>query len=516
MQKVKGSIRWAVLAAFVLGAVLGGPLLVREVAYAITSGEQKALREGLAELSKHDQMSGLFAAVAKAVQPAVVVVKVSQKVQTGAGSAQDMDDLLRRFFGDDAPRGMTPRMPGPRGRGMPMPQSPRENIIRGLGSGVIVDAEKGYIITNAHVVDGAATVDVTLADGRSEKAEWVRVDPQTDLAVIKIQADNLIAAPLANSDEIEVGHWVLAIGAPRGLSKTVTAGIISAKGRSSGNGGSYESYLQTDAAINQGNSGGPLVSMKGEVLGINSAIMTHTGGNEGIGFAIPSNMVRDVMHQLIEKGSVTRGFLGVTIQNVDEDLAKDLRLPSHEGALVSSVSPGSPAEKAGIKDEDFLVSVNGKAVANVNELRNTVAALEPGKTVTVELYRDGKKQKVEVKLDAQPKDLAAMGGPAENPPSAKIAKFGLKVAAPTKDLAEKYSYKEPPKGVIVTEIDPASVAAERGLQEGQTILQAGGKDIASVEDFEKVLSAKEHASGVRLLVTDPSGGKRVVFVKPEK
>jgi serine protease Do len=511
MRQVKRSIPWVVSLAVLVGAVFYAPKLAQNIAYAVSSGEAKAQRDQLAELSKHDQMSGLFSAVAKAVQPAVVVVNVRQRVQAPTVPGPDMDDFLHRFFGDELPPGMQGRgVPG-----VPSPQQrPREYFAHGLGSGVIVDAEKGYVLTNWHVVRDADDVEVTLADDRKEKAEWIRTDPQTDLAIIKIKADGLISAPLGDSDQEEVGYWVLAIGAPRGLSKTVTAGIISAKGRTTGGTG-YESFLQTDAAINQGNSGGPLVNMRGEVIGVNSAIVTHMGGNEGIGFAIPSNMVKQVMSQLIEKGKVTRGYLGVSIENVDEDLARSYHLPSSRGALVTSVVEGGPAAKGGVKFEDFIVSVGGHKIANVNELRNEVAGIEPGKTVSLEIYRDGKKLSVDVKVEPQPKEMTGVGiEPA--PEVGTVEKFGLKVSGATRELAQKYGYKEAPKGVIITEVNPRSDAAERGLQEGQTVLQAGGKDIATPEDFGKALSAKDAAGGVRLLVTDNSGGKRIVFVKPGK
>jgi serine protease Do len=512
MRHVRQSVPFIVLLA-VLAAIFYAPTLVERVSYAIAAGETKALRDQLPELSKQDQMSGLFSAVARAVQPAVVVVNVRQKMTMQTPAIPDMDDFLRRFFGDEEQFGPAPRRRVP----APAPQ-PREYFARGLGSGVVVDAEKGYVLTNWHVVQGAEDVEVVLSDDRKAKAEWVRTDPQTDLAIIKIATDHLTAAPLGDSDKIEVGHWVLAIGAPRGLSKTVTAGIISAKGRTTGRAG-YESFLQTDAAINQGNSGGPLVNMRGEVIGINSSIVTHFGGNEGIGFAIPSNMVKYVMSQLIEKGKVTRGYLGVTIQNADEALAKSFNLPNTDGALVSGVMEASPAAKAKLKEGDFIVSVDGHDVRNVNELRNEVATIEPGKKVAVMYYRDGKKQSAEIAIEIQPKEMAA-GETVEKPPqSTKADKFGLKVADLTKDLAQQYGYpapKEGAKGAMITEVNPLSDAADEGLKAGQVILQAGDKAVGSADDLEKALAAHETGDGIRLLVTDPSGGKRFVVIKPGK
>ena len=508
MRVLRSSIPIVALLAVLAAGVLYAPILANRISYAMAAGENKAVRDNLAELSRHDSMSPLFRAVAKAVQPAVVVVNVRQKVRLQPGQMPDMDELLKRFFGDEFGPMPRPRMPS-------APARPREFFAHGLGSGVVVDAEKGYVLTNWHVVRDAENVEVVLADDRKETAEWIRTDPQTDLAIIKIKPEGLLAAPLGDSDDMEVGDWVLAIGAPRGLSKTVTAGIISAKGRVTGRSG-YESFLQTDTAINQGNSGGPLVNMRGEVIGVNTAIVSHVGGNEGIGFAIPSNMVKQVMTQLIEKGRVERGFLGVTIQNVDEKLAHSFNLPDSKGALVSGVAPKSPAAKADIRPGDFLVSVGGKKVESVNELRNEVASLAPGKSVPVELYRDGKKITVEVKLEAQPKDMAALTGLPPTKEETSSSKFGIKVAPLTKDLAARYGLKASAKGVVITGVDPKSDAAEQGLREGLIIRQVGGKDVATVEEFEKAVSSKDAAGGVRLLVADKDGAQRFVFIAPGK
>jgi serine protease Do len=493
-----------------------GPALMGRAAYAVVSGESRAAREALADLSKHDSMSPLFRAVDKAIRPAVVVVYVKQKVEA---QFQDPEELFRRFFGDNPQFRLRPRP------GAPDTAPKREYFSRGIGSGVIVDAEKGYILTNWHVVNNADEVEVVMHDNRRLSAEWVRTDQATDLAVIKVKPERLIEAPLGDSDKMEVGDLVLAFGAPEGLSQTVTSGIISAKGRTTNRGDtSYQSFLQTDAAINHGNSGGPLVNMRGEVIGINSAIISRTGGNEGIGFTIPSNMVRNVMDQLIEKGKVTRGYLGVRIQDVDEKLAKSFRLPGTEGALVSQVADDTPAARAGLKVGDFIVAVNGKNIKNTNELRNIVAHLDPTKAYPLRVHRGGKEITVNVTLGEQPEDMAgAFGeespGGADGPQAAKAAsaaKFGLKVAALDNEIRQQLGYKPDAKGVVITEVAPSSDAADQALQAGMVITEVQGKPIDSPAAFDKAISAPDADSGVRLLVMDKSGGKRFVFITPTK
>lgn len=493
-----------------------GPTLMGRAAYAVASGESRAARESLAELSKHDSLSPLFRAVNKAVRPAVVVVHVKQKIEA---PTQDMDEMFRRFFGENSPRRQMPRPPRSPSPDKPDQAPKREYFSRGLGSGVIVDAEKGYILTNWHVVNNADEVEVVTHDNRRLTAEWVRSDQHTDLAIIKVNPDRLLDAPLGDSDRMQVGDWVMAFGAPEGLSQTVTTGIISAKGRTTSRSDAYQNFIQTDAAINHGNSGGPLVNMRGEVIGINAAIISRTGVNEGIGLSVPSNMVRKIMDQLIDKGKVTRGFLGVIIQNVDEDLAKSFKLPGTGGALISQVADDTPAAKAGLKVGDFIVAVNGKAIKNVNELRNAVAHLRPDKEYPLKVYRDGKEKVVKVMLGEKPDDLAAAFGqdtPGSDRPTAKASRFGLKVEALSDDLRERLGYKPTTKGVLITEVDPASDAADQALAAGMVITEVQGKAVNSPAEFEKAVSAPEVAGGMRLLVTDRAGGKRFVFISPAK
>lgn len=488
----------AVLAGMLsAGIVIYGRTAVERIAYAVETGQSEALKESLAELSSKDVLSVLFRQVGKLAKPAVVEVRVTKWIRR-----PDPGELFRRFFGDkDLPFKFRIPRDGQ--------QQPRMRQM-GLGSGVVIDAENGYVLTNNHVVAGADEVEVVLADNRKFEAVWVRTDPATDLAVVKIKPDRLCAIELGDSDKVSVGDWVLAIGSPRGLPQTVTAGIISAKGRSTGRTRLYQNYLQTDAAINKGNSGGPLVNMKGQVIGINNLIASYSGGNEGIGFAIPSNMAKGIMKQLIRTGKVVRGFLGVNIQNVDEGLAKSFKLPHTEGALVGKVVKGSAADAAKMKIGDFITHVDGRKVRDVNQLRNAVAALAPGKTVNVKIIRDGKTRTLEVKLGAKPEQVAFASD--LTPGTAAAGAFGLKVATLTKDLAAKYGHENDVRGVVITEVAPESDAAEQDLREGMVITHIDGKPVSGSSAFAKSLSAR--ADGVRLRVTDSKGGQRFVFITP--
>ncbi len=461
-----------------------------------------------------DQLSSLFRQVAQKTTPAVVVVEVRQKVSSARpGSDPEMDEFFKRFFGDDSPFGPMPNRPRPQ----PQPRQPREYFQRGLGSGVIVDADEGYILTNAHVVMDADSVEITTKDQRKFKAQWVRTDPQTDLAVVKVQPDRLREARLGDSDRMQIGDWVLAIGAPEGLEQTVTAGIISAKGRTTGRGG-YENFLQTDAAINHGNSGGPLVNMKGEIIGINTAIISRAGASAGLGLSIPSNMARDIMSQLIEKGEVTRGFLGVRIQNVDQDLAESFDLPHSRGALIAQVAPGTPAQQAGLKPGDFITAIDDEAIENVNDLRNQVASIEPGTTSRFVVYRDGKKQTLPVKIGTQPENIARAFGPGgeilEGQPKV-LESYGLEVQAADEDTLKALGYEDTKRrGVVVMDVTPTGPAAEAGLRKGMLILQVNGKDVSSAGALSRMLSDSE--KGVRILYASPNGSQGFVFLKPQK
>ena len=507
MRSLRIWIPLVALVALAAGTYLLSPMLAGRIAFAVAKGQSDAARGELAELSKTDTMSPLFRAVVKATLPSVVEVRVTKQVRTPLGPGSDLDELFRRFFEEGAPDAR-PRRNAP----------PPRRTVPGLGSGVVIDAKNGYVVTNWHVVAGADKVHVGLSDGRKLDAEWVRTDRKTDLAIIKIEADKLMAAPLADSDQAQVGDWVLAIGSPRGLFQTVTAGIVSAKGRMTGLGatpGGYQDFIQTDAAINRGNSGGPLVNMAGEVVGINSQISTTSGGYEGIGFAIPSNMVRRVMTQLIEKGTVVRGYLGVVIQNVDERLAKSLKIPTTKGALIAQIGEGGPADRAGLEVGDFIVSINDRRIEDMNDLRNTVAALEPDKSYPFVLYRDGKKRTIKVAVAEQPEDMAGAFREVE-PGTTQATRFGVEVANLTAEMAAKFRLRKSVEGVVITEVESGSDAEEQGLRPGMVITHVQGKRITSVDEFRKAISDKEAASGVRLRLTAPGGARRFVFITPTK
>jgi Do/DeqQ family serine protease len=324
-----------------------------------------------------------YADVVSQVSPAVVTIRSERRVRAPQQYPFYDDPFFRRFFGRPAPDAQ---------------QQPGEQREMGLGSGVVVSAD-GYIVTNHHVIDGAEDIRVIFSDNRLFDAKLVGSDPASDLAVLKIDAHDLPILPLGDSDRVRVGDVALAIGSPLGLSQTVTAGIISAKGRTTGvSDGSFEDFLQTDAPINQGNSGGALINTSAELVGINSQIMSSTGGNIGIGFAIPANMTRNVMDQLIVNGRVRRGRLGVVVQAVTPDVAARLGLPEVRGGLVGEVEPGSPAERAGIRKGDVIVAFNGTPVPDGNSLRNMIASTQPGTEVTLTIFRDGHEQQVRATL----------------------------------------------------------------------------------------------------------------------
>lgn len=497
-----------VLTTLVSGFVLGGPRMAEQFAYATERGQIQATRESLAGMAQAEQLSQLFRAVVQATGPAVVEVRVTTTVEMG--SRRSPFEMMPPEFRDQLPPGFE----------IPEPREPREFVQRGLGSGVIVDAENGYVLTNNHVVEGAEEVLVVLSDDRQFEAEWVRTDPRTDVAVLKIEPDRLIAAPLGDSSTAEVGDWVLAIGSPRGLDQTVTAGIISAKGRATNRGSDrYENYLQTDAAINRGNSGGPLVNMRGEVIGINTAIISSTGGSQGLGLSIPSNMVRHVMGQLIEHGEVVRGFLGVRIQDVTPDLAESFELSDTHGALVSGVAPTSPAEQSGLRRGDFITAIDGERIEDVNELRNRVAMMAPDSQHEFRVIRQGREQTVSVTIGAQPQDMDAAFRPGAAPPAAeedKTEALGLTVQSLTEDLAERLGFDAARAGVVITAVKPGSAAAAAGLQPGLMILQVGDSDIETVEQFAETVEQAEAGQDLRLYVEGPDGGGLFVVLPAQE
>ncbi|RNC68131.1 MAG: DegQ family serine endoprotease [Desulfuromonadales bacterium] len=419
-----------------------------------------------------------FVALAEKLKPTVVNISTSKnpaprRPQRRSPSPDPFQDFFERFF-EDSPR-----------------RSQRE---RSLGSGFII-SDQGFIITNNHVVAGADEIKVRLSDGREFKAELKGADEKLDLALIKIDSkDQLPVAVLGNSDEIKVGEWVMAIGNPFGLAQTVTAGIVSATGRVIGS-GPYDDFIQTDASINPGNSGGPLFSAEGKVIGINTAIVA---GGQGIGFAIPVNMAKEVIPQLEEKGKVIRGWLGVTVQPITPDLARSFGLEGEKGALIADAVKDGPAAKAGLKSGDIVLEFDGKKIREMNELPRAVAATPIGKAVTLKILRDGKPQDVSVTIGR----LAESGDEADQ--KAADDKMGLTVKVLNKELASRMGLKET-QGVVVTGVKSGSAAEEGGILPGDIIREIAGRTVSSVEEYDRAVRTLKKGDVVRVLVRRGDG-----------
>jgi len=430
-----------------------------------------------------------YADVVSHVSPAVVTIRSTERARAARQFPFMDDPQFREFFGDRLPQ-----------------QAPQR--VQGVGSGVIINSQ-GYILTNHHVVDGAVEIKVELTDNRTFTAKLVGSDPPSDLAVLKIDAPNLPAASLGDSDKVRVGDVVLAIGNPLGIGQTVTSGIISAKGRATGlSDGSFEDFLQTDAAINRGNSGGALVNTNGEVVGINSQILSPSGGNIGIGFAIPSNMARVVMDQLVKGGKVRRGMLGVTIQSLNADMAASLNMPAARGAIVTSVQEGGPAERAGLRRGDVITTVNNQPVSDTNSLRNTVASMPPGTNVAVKAVRDGREQTFQVALAELParepssEDETGGGGPANT------GRFGMTLQPLTADMASRLGITGNEQGLVVTRVDPDGAAADAGVRQGDLIQEVNRRPVRNLTDFTAALQL----SGSRPALLLVRRGNAVIYV----
>jgi serine protease Do len=473
------------------------PDWLSQLTYAVEVGQAQVAEEKLAVAT---DLSQAFRHVARSIRPSVVSISSTKRLGTSEPKIQRFqvpegfhgfldDDVLERFFEFQIPQ-----------HGLQQ---------QGLGSGLIV-SDDGYVLTNYHVAGEADEANVTLSDGRQFRAKIVGGDKATDIAVLKIDATNLKPAKLGKSTDLEVGEWVLAMGSPFGLDQTVTAGIISATGRANVGITDYEDFIQTDAAINPGNSGGPLVNLRGEVVGINTAIASRSGGYMGVGFAIPSEMAGHVMHSIIDKGFVTRGYLGAMIQDLSEELAKSFKFESTNGVLVGDVMADSPAAKGGLKSGDIVTKYNGQPVETANELRNAVAATTPEKEVSLEIFRDGERKTIKLNVGQLDEDKLATAVSGRD----SASDLGMTVETLTPQLASQLGLDNGARGVAVTKVEPGSLAARVAIERGDIVVTVGDEEISNVKQFREAMSQQNLKDGIRLQVMR-DGIKRFVFVRSE-
>jgi len=492
---MKGHISKSTAALFAVIALLAGALVVT-----ISSPNRIPV---FADTSRTAETGTIttFAPIVKRAMPAVVNISSSKVVKDEGGreGGQGLfnDPFFRQFFGGRMPQ---------------QQEQPRSQRATSLGSGVVVSPD-GYILTNNHVVDGATDVKVSFADKEEYPAKVIGTDKATDIAVLKINKTGLTTLPFANSAHSEVGDVVLAIGEPFGLGQTVTMGIISAKGRAGLGIERFEDFIQTDAAINQGNSGGALIDTRGDLVGINTAILSgETGGNQGIGFAIPANLARNIMDQIMTKGKVTRGFLGIIPQELTPDMAKAFGMPNSHGVAIAQVEPTSPAAKAGLKVGDVITAVNGTSMDDVNTFRLQVAGFAPGTTINLKVARNGESLNVPVTLGEFNLEAENKGDGEGNLPNSgeKGALHGVSVQALTSDLRQQLQVPEGTQGVVITEVDPDSAASAAGLQQGDIIVQVDRKPVTTVPEFNTTIKAGASRESTLLLVKRGQGTQFVV------
>jgi serine protease Do len=473
---MKGKVKLFGSLIFVVIGVVFGLVLSSNFGF-FNSGQAQEVKISKGSIDALTKMNDALAELAAASKPAVVNITSQQTLRMQPFANPFFDDpFFRDFFGGSLRNS----------------NKPRQYKQTGLGSGVIVE-KNGYIITNNHVIENSEEIMVRLSDKRQFKGKVIGLDPKTDLAVIKINADNLPVLNLGDSDKLKVGEMVLAIGNPFGLSQTVTSGIVSAKGRADVGIADYEDFIQTDAAINPGNSGGALVNSRGELVGINTAIFSTSGGYQGVGFAIPSNMVKSVMESLIKRGKVTRGWLGVTIQQVTPEIAKQFGIKNNKGALVSDVVEDGPAKKAGIQQGDVIMELEGKEINDTGQLRNAVANIALGKEVAVKIIRDGKEKILKVVISEMPSNVSAMMG--ETSQQLK----GVQVQNLSPDVRKMLNIPDRVQGVIITDVAEGS-PADGILAANDVIRGINRKKIDNIKDYNDAMKSNKANESLLLLI----------------
>jgi serine protease Do len=513
MKPLNKSLAVVLLGGGAAGAFFGANALKSEWSF----GQDQATEQ---QINRAESLATVFRDIGKKVEPSVVEIVVHKTVKA-QGRVPLPDDMLRRFF----PNGQVPNLPENPDEGQGDDSGSMEQV--GTGSGVIleVNGKKGYILTNNHVAGGATEITVTLADGRRiDNAKVLGADPKSDLAVVQIEGDDLQAAKWGDSNNLQQGDWIMAFGAPFGYVGSMTHGIISALNRTNvgilGRQG-YEDFIQVDAPINPGNSGGPLVNLRGDVVGINTAIASRSGGFQGIGFAIPINDAKFVYTQLKEHGKVTRGWLGVAIGDIAKqpEIAKSLGYDKSAGVLVEQSLPNTPATGK-LQPYDVITAINGKPVQNVVQLRNVIATEAPGSTITLNVFRDGKTEDVQIKLGEQPENMLASNNEAVTPGGASQPKsaeaLGMKLATPTEELAQKYGLQDnTTEGALVTAVTPRSAAERAGLQVGDVITQVDRKPVKSAQEAGSLINKHKGNNPILLYVTNSEGG-HIVAVEPKR
>ena len=476
---------WVAAAALGLALIVGG--LTGSVVQSSSEQPTYTVASGARTQIVFDQG---FSPVVKSAAPAVVNISSSRVVRAPEGNPLGPADesILRRFFGEDFMRQF---------------RIPRERREHSLGSGVIVNSN-GYILTNSHVVMGATNVKVALSDRREMPGKIIGVDPGTDIAVVKIDTDHLSVLPFGDSSKVEVGDIALALGNPFGLGRTVTMGIVSATGRGGLGIEDYEDFIQTDASINPGNSGGALINVRGELIGVNTAILSPSGGSLGIGFAVPSNMVRTVMDQIVKTGKVTRGYIGVSVQDITPELAAAMKIPQTRGALIGDLDPKGPAAQNGLQSGDVIVEADGKAIEDSRMLRLIVGSKAPGTQHSLGVLRNGQPRNVTVKLDQLPvKETASTETPTRQKGSAPEtiqSRIGVAAVELTPEIAQHLKVPDDVKGVVVADVEEGSPAAEAGLQLGDVVQEVNHKPVHTVADFYSQLTAARGSNPILLLL----------------